>query len=69
MPNEIDPARARGALAVFKQHPGMVLFLATPGILLVAAIWIFAGAGWGILTLLALILGGGGLLYRGLKRR
>jgi len=69
MSNELDPARARGALAVIKQHPGMVLFLATPALLVVGAVWVLAGAGWAALAFIALVLGGGGLLYRGLKQR
>ena len=38
MSKEIDPVRARSAVAVLKQHPGMVLFLATPALLFVAAV-------------------------------
>jgi hypothetical protein len=66
MAKEIDPVRAKGALAVVKQHPGMVLFLASPGIVAVALVWMFVGAGWGVLLLLALVLGGGAALL--LKR-
>lgn len=66
---EIDPARAMGALAVVKQHPGMVLFLATPALLMVGAVWWLAGPGWATLLFLALALGGGCAAYTGLKRR
>jgi hypothetical protein len=63
---EIDRARARGALEVVKQHPGMVLFLASPGILALAIVWWLFGAGWAALLLVALILAGGAALL--LKR-
>ncbi|MDF2828008.1 MAG: rane protein [Mycobacterium sp.] len=69
MSNEIDPTRAKGALAVVKQHPGMVLFLATPALLVTGLIWVLAGPGWAALVLVALVLGGGAALYAGLKRR
>ena len=61
--------RAKSALAVIKQHPGMVLFLATPALLAVGVIWLLAGAGWAALAFVALVLGGGALVYRGLKQR
>lgn len=63
---EIDRARARGALEVVKQHPGMVLFLASPGIVALALVWWLFGAGWAALLLVALILAGGAALL--LKR-
>ena len=61
---EIDPIRARSALAVIKQHPGMVLFAASPALALVAVIWWLGGAGWAILTLLVLLGGGAFLVVR-----
>ncbi|CDQ45884.1 hypothetical protein BN1047_03784 [Mycolicibacterium neoaurum] len=57
--DEIDRVRGRSALAVVKQHPGMVLFLASPAIIGLIAVWWFAGAGWAALLLVALVLGGG----------
>lgn len=69
MSKEIDPARARGALAVIKQHPGMVLFLATPAVLVVGAVWLLAGPGWAALLLVALLLGGAAAVFAGLTRR
>jgi hypothetical protein len=69
MSNEIDPARARGALAVIKQHPGMVLFLSTPALLVVAVVWLLGNAAWAGLTFVALVLAGGVALYAGVKRR
>ncbi|TPG25217.1 hypothetical protein [Mycolicibacterium hodleri] len=59
MSKEIDPARARSALEVVKQHPGMVLFLASPGIVALGAVWWLAGPGWAVLLLIAMVVGGG----------
>jgi hypothetical protein len=61
---EIDPIRARSALAVIKQHPGMVLFVASPAIVLVGLIWWLGGAPWAILTLLVLLVAGGYAVVR-----
>ena len=62
--NEIDPIRARSALAVIKQHPGMVLFAASPAIILAGVVWWLGGPGWAILTLLVLLGVGGYLVVR-----
>jgi len=62
--DEIDRVRAKSALAVVKEHPGMVLFLASPAIIAVAAVWWLAGAGWAALLLVALVLGGGVALLK-----
>jgi hypothetical protein len=62
--DEIDRVRAKSALAVVKEHPGMVLFLASPAIIAVAAVWWLAGAGWAGLLLVALVLGGGVALLK-----
>lgn len=69
MSKEIDPVRAKSALAVIKQHPGMVLFLAAPALILVGVVGVFAGAGWATLLFLAFVLGGGFAVYSGVKRR
>ena len=70
MAKEIDPARARSAVAGIKQHPGMVLFLTTPALLVVGVVWLITGsAAWAGLLLVALVLGGGAAMYAGLKRR
>jgi hypothetical protein len=61
---EIDPIRARSALAVIKQHPGMVLFVTSPAIVLVGLIWWLGGAPWAILTLLVLLVAGGYAVVR-----
>ncbi|MCV7431145.1 hypothetical protein [Mycolicibacterium bacteremicum] len=57
--DEIDRVRARSAWAVVREHPGMVLFLASPAIVGLIAVWWLAGAGWAVLLLVALLLGGG----------
>ena len=62
--DEIDRVRAKSALAVVKEHPGMVLFLALPAIIAVAAVWWLAGAGWAGLLLVALVLAGGVALLK-----
>jgi hypothetical protein len=67
MSKEIDPARARAARDVVKQHPGMILFMASPGIVAVGAVWWLAGAGWAVLLLLALVVGGGVAVVRKLR--
>ena len=54
MAKEIDPVRARSAVAVIKQHPGMVLFLATPALLVVGVVWLLTGsAAWAALLVVA----------------
>jgi hypothetical protein len=59
MAKEVDRVRAQGALAVIKQHPGMVLFAVSPAIVALAAVgWVF-GAGWAVLLLVGMVLGGG----------
>ncbi|MCB0948719.1 MAG: hypothetical protein KDB44_05445 [Mycobacterium sp.] len=67
MAKEIDRQRAQGALAVLKQHPGMVLFVMSPALLALAAVWWLFGAGWAVLLLIAGVVGGGAaiLMKRG----
>lgn len=55
----MDRARAQSALAVVKQHPGMVLFLASPAIVALGAVWWLFGAGWAVVLLIVMLLGGG----------
>lgn len=62
--NEIDRNRARGALAVIKQHPGMVLFAAAPAIVGLVLVWWLAGAGWAVLLLMVLLVTGGVAVLR-----
>lgn len=66
---EIDRNRARSATAVLRQHPAMVLFVASPAILAVALVWWLAGAGWGVLLALALVLAGGAAMYSLVSKR
>ena len=67
MAKEIDPVRAQSALAVIKQHPGMVLFLASPAIIAVALVWWLVSPALGVCLLIGLLVGGGAVLYRKLK--
>ncbi|KZS58829.1 hypothetical protein A4G26_01630 [Mycobacterium kansasii] len=59
---EIDRVRATSALAVIKQHPGMVLFALSPVLALLAVIWWLAGAGWAIAATLVLLVVGGAVV-------
>jgi hypothetical protein len=52
---EIDPIRARSALEVIRQHPGLALFVASPALVAVAVVWLLAGAGWAVLLLTVLL--------------
>ena len=67
MAKEIDPVRAQSALAVIKQHPGMVLFLASPAIIAVALVWWLVSPTLAILLFIGAVVGGGTVLYRKLK--
>ena len=64
MAKDIDRQRAQGALAVIKQHPGMVLFAVSPAIIALAAVWWLFGAGWAALLLVGMALGGGAAVLR-----
>ncbi len=55
---EIDRARAQSALEVVKQHPGMALFVVSPAIIALGAVWWLFGSGWAILLLIAMVAGG-----------
>jgi hypothetical protein len=66
MAKEIDRVRARSALAVIKQHPGMVLFVASPALLVVGLVWWFVSPALAVLLLIGAVLGGGAALL--LKR-
>jgi hypothetical protein len=59
MAMEIDRVRAQSALSVIRQHPGMVLFAASPALVALAAVWWLFGAGWAALLLVGLVVGGG----------
>ena len=64
MSKEIDRVRAQSALAVIKQHPGMVLFVASPAVVVLGVVWVLFGAGWAGLLLIALVLAGGAAVLR-----
>jgi hypothetical protein len=64
MSKEIDRDRARGALAVIKQHPGMVLFVASPAIVVLGLIWAFVSPALAVLLFLALTVGAGVAVLR-----
>jgi hypothetical protein len=66
MSKEVDPIRATSALSVIRQNPGIALFAVSPLVALVAIIWVFAGAGWGIAVALAALVAGGAFVV--LKR-
>jgi hypothetical protein len=55
---EIDPIRAKSALAVIKQNPGVVLFAVSPALAALAGIWWLAGAGWAIAAAILLLIAG-----------
>ncbi|MDR3664091.1 MAG: hypothetical protein P4L86_27515 [Mycobacterium sp.] len=63
---EIDPIRAKSAFAVAKEHPGMLLFLASPGLLVIGLVWWLVSPGLAVLLLVALLVAGGAALL--LKR-
>jgi hypothetical protein len=56
---EIDPVRVKSALAVVREHPGMLLFLASPGLVVIALLWWLLSPGWAVLLLAALVVAGG----------
>jgi hypothetical protein len=59
MAKEIDRVRAQSALSVIRQHPGMVLFAASPALIALVVVWWLFGAGWAALLLVGMVLGGG----------
>ena len=61
---EIDRERARGAMAVFKQNPGVVLFALSPAVLVIGLVWWLVGGGWAFLLAVLMLLGGGAWLLR-----
>ena len=52
MAKEIDRVRAQSALAVIKQHPGMVLFVASPAIIALGLVWWFVSPALAVLLLI-----------------
>lgn len=66
MAKEIDPVRAKSALAVIKQHPGMVLFVASPATIAAALVWWLVSPALAVLLFIGVLAAGAWLL---LKRR
>jgi hypothetical protein len=64
MAKEIDRVRTQSALAVIKQHPGMVLFVASPAIIAVVLLWWLVSPTLGVGLLIGLLVGGGALLLK-----
>jgi hypothetical protein len=64
MAKEIDRVRAQSALAVIKQHPGMVLFVASPAIIALGLVWWFVSPALAVLLLIGMVVGGGVVLLR-----
>ncbi len=62
MAKEIDRVRAQSALAVIKQHPGMVLFVASPVIIGLGLVWWLVSPTLAIFLFLGAVLGGGAVL-------
>ena len=67
MAKEIDRLRAQSALAVIKQHPGMVLFVASPAIIALGLVWWFVSPALAVLLLIGMVVGGGAALL--MKRK
>jgi hypothetical protein len=67
MAKEIDRVRAQSALAVIKQHPGMVLFALSPAIVVAGLVWWLVSPALAVLLLIGMVVGGGAVLL--MKRR
>ena len=59
---EIDRIRARSAVEVIAQHPGLVLFAVSPALVPLGVIWWLAGAGWAILLAVVLLVAGAAIV-------
>jgi hypothetical protein len=59
MAKEIDRVRAQSALAVIKQNPGMVLFVASPAIIALGLVWWLVSPALAVVLLVALVVAGG----------
>jgi hypothetical protein len=67
MAKEIDRVRAQSALAVIKQHPGMVLFVLSPAIIALALVWWLVSPGLAVLLLIGMVVGSGAVML--MKRK
>lgn len=67
MAKEIDRVRAQSAVAVVKQHPGLVLFVASPALIAIGLVWWLVSPALAALLLIAMVVAGGAavLLKRG----
>ena len=64
MAKDIDRVRAQSALVVIKQHPGMVLFVASPALIAVALVWWLVSPTLAVLLPIGAVVGGGAVLLR-----
>ena len=62
MATEIDRVRAQSALAVIKQHPGLVLFAVSPVLIGLGLVWWFVSPVLAVLLFIGAVVGGGALL-------
>ena len=62
MAKEIDRVRARSAVAVIRQHPGMVLFAVSPALIVVGLVWWLVSPTLAVLLLIGTVLGGGAVV-------
>jgi hypothetical protein len=67
MAKEIDRVRAQSALAVIKQHPGMVLFVASPVIIGLGLVWWLVSPALAVLLFIGAVVGGGAVLLMNRK--
>ena len=64
MAKEIDRVRAQSALAVIKEHPGMVLFAVSPVIIALCLLWWFVSPFLAVLLFIGAVVGGGAVLLK-----
>ena len=64
MAKEIDRVRAQSALAVIKQHPGIVLFALSPAIVVAGLVWWLVSPALAVLLLIGMVVGGAVLLMK-----
>jgi hypothetical protein len=64
MAKEIDRVRAQSALAVIKQHPGMVLFAVSPVLVVLGLVWWLVSPTLAVLLLIGAVVAGGAVVLR-----
>ncbi len=62
MAKEIDRVRAQSALAVIKQHPGLVLFAVSPVLIGLGLVWWFVSPVLAVLLFIGAVVGGGAVV-------